>query len=164
MSDILFTDGSQGITFELQARPVPQVVETQLTIDGQKLHYFNQMADWQSFRWPGDTYKPGTMLTWTTVNAGVRLFGDYSGTWGFIRWLDQGKRAQLDRSQWMMSFTAPDGRTLQWVLRSQLGSGPLALLALRDFTLPDQIFSVDSAATAQALMTSTEDSDMDGTE
>jgi type VI secretion system protein ImpL len=119
LSDILFTDGSQGISFELQARPVPQVVETQLTIDGQKLHYFNQMADWQSFRWPGETYKPGTMLTWTTVNAGARLFGDYSGTWGFIRWLDQGKRQQLDRSQWMMSFTAPDGRTLQWVLRSQ---------------------------------------------
>lgn len=164
LSDILFTDGSQGITFELQARPVPQVVETQLTVDGQKLHYFNQMADWQSFRWPGDTYKPGTMLTWTTVNAGARLFGDYSGTWGFIRWLYQGKCAQLDRSQWMMSFTAPDGRTLQWVLRSQLGKGPLALLELRGFTLPDQIFSVDSAATAQALMTSTEDSDMDGTE
>ncbi|HCL6099971.1 ImcF-related family protein [Enterobacter cloacae subsp. cloacae] len=164
LSDILFTDGSQGISFELQARPVPQVVETQLTVDGQKLHYFNQMADWQSFRWPGDTYKPGTMLTWTTVNAGARLFGDYSGTWGFIRWLDQGKCAQLDRSQWMMSFTAPDGRTLQWVLRSQLGSGPLALLALRGFTLPDQIFSVDSAATAQALMDSTVSSDMDGTE
>ncbi|WP_370427718.1 ImcF-related family protein [Klebsiella pasteurii] len=164
LSDILFTDGSQGITFELQARPVPQVVETQLTIDGQKLHYFNQMADWQSIRWPGDTYKPGTMLTWTTVNAGARLFGDYSGTWGFIRWLDLGKRQQLDRSQWMMSFTAPDGRTLQWVLRSQLGKGPLALLELRGFTLPEQIFSVDSAATAQALMTKTEDSDMDGTE
>ncbi|MEQ0220386.1 ImcF-related family protein [Klebsiella sp. CN_Kp114] len=164
LSDILFTDGSQGISFELQARPVPQVVETQLTIDGQKLHYFNQMADWQSIRWPGDTYKPGTMLTWTTVNAGARLFGDYSGTWGFIRWLDLGKRQQLDRSQWMMSFTAPDGRTLQWVLRSQLGKGPLALLELRGFTLPDQIFSVDSAATAQALMTKTEDSDIDGTE
>ncbi|SAE76876.1 type VI secretion system protein ImpL [Enterobacter cloacae] len=164
LSDILFTDGSQGITFELQARPVPQVVETQLTVDGQKLHYFNQMADWQSFRWPGDTYKPGTMLTWTSTSAGARLFGDYSGTWGFIRWLDQGKRQQLDRSQWMMSFTAPDGRTLQWVLRSQLGSGPLALLALRGFTLPDQIFSVDSAATAQALMANTDNSDMDGTE
>lgn len=164
LSDILFTDGSQGISFELQARPVPQVVETQLTIDGQKLHYFNQMADWQSFRWPGDTYKPGTMLTWTTVNAGASLFGDYSGTWGFIRWLDQGKRAQLDRSQWMMSFTAPDGRTLQWVLRSQLGKGPLALLDLRGFTLPDQIFSVDSAATAQALMANTGNNDMEGGE
>ncbi|MRT49228.1 ImcF-related family protein [Raoultella sp. RIT712] len=164
LSDILFTDGSQGISFELQARPVPQVVETQLTIDGQKLHYFNQMADWQSFRWPGDTYKPGTMLTWTTVNAGARLFGDYSGTWGFIRWLDQGKRQQLDRSQWMMSFTAPDGRTLQWVLRSQLGKGPLALLDLRGFTLPDQIFSVDSAAAAQALMANTGNNDMEDVE
>lgn len=164
LSDILFTDGSQGISFELQARPVPQVVETQLTIDGQKLHYFNQMADWQSFRWPGETYKPGTMVTWTTVNAGARLFGDYSGTWGFIRWLEQSKRQQLDRSQWMMNFTAPDGRTLQWVLRSQLGSGPLALLALRGFTLPDEIFSVDSAATAQALMANTEDNDMDESE
>ncbi|HAT7496424.1 TPA: type VI secretion protein VasK [Raoultella ornithinolytica] len=162
LSDILFTDGSQGISFELQARPAAQVVETQLTIDGQQLHYFNQMADWQSFRWPGDSYKPGTMLTWTTVNAGARLFGDYSGTWGFIRWLDQGKRQQLDRSQWMISFTAPDGRTLQWVLRSQLGKGPLALLALRGFTLPDQIFSVDSAAMAQALMANTGNSDMDG--
>ncbi|WP_252152200.1 ImcF-related family protein [Enterobacter sp. SGAir0187] len=164
LSDILFTDGSQGISFELQARPASQVVETQLTMDGQKLHYFNQMADWQSFRWPGETYKPGTMLTWTAVNAGARLFGDYSGTWGFIRWLDQGKRQQLDRSQWMVSFTAPDGSTLQWVLRSQLGSGPLALLALRGFKLPDQIFSVDSAATAQALMANTEISDMDGIE
>ncbi|MCK7451038.1 ImcF-related family protein [Enterobacter chengduensis] len=164
LSDILFTDGSQGISFELQARPVPQVVETQLTIDGQKLRYFNQMADWQSFRWPGETYKPGTMVTWTTVNAGARLFGDYSGTWGFIRWLDQGQRQQLDRSQWMMNFTAPDGRTLQWVLRSQLGKGPLALLELRGFTLPDRIFSVDSAATAQALMANTADNDMDESE
>ncbi|WP_420300684.1 ImcF-related family protein [Enterobacter sp. BNK-8] len=164
LSDILFTDGSQGISFELQARPVPQVVETQLTIDGQKLHYFNQMADWQSFRWPGETYKPGTMLTWTTVNAGARLFGDYSGIWGFIRWLDLSKRQQLDRSQWMMSFTAPDGRTLQWVLRSQLGKGPLALLDLRGFTLPDHIFSVDSVATAQALMANTENNDMEGVE
>lgn len=151
LSDILFTDGSQGISFELQARSAPQVVETQLTVDGQKLHYFNQMADWQTFRWPGETWKPGTMLTWTTVNAGARLFGDYSGTWGFIRWLEQGTRRQLDRSQWMMSFSAPDGRTLQWVLRSQLGKGPLAMLELRGFTLPDQIFSVDASATSQAL-------------
>lgn len=164
LSDILFTDGSQGISFELQARPAPQVVETQLTIDGQKLHYFNQMADWQSFRWPGETYKPGTMLTWTSTSAGARLFGDYSGTWGFIRWMEQGKRQQLDRSQWMMSFTAPDGRILQWVLRSQLGKGPLTLLDLRGFTLPDQIFSVDSAATAQALMDNSGNSDIDGSE
>ncbi len=69
ISDILFTDGSQGLRFELLARPVPNVVETNLAIDGQKLHYFNQMESWQSFRWPGETYKPGTMLTWTGVSS-----------------------------------------------------------------------------------------------
>jgi type VI secretion system protein ImpL len=35
---------------------------------------------------------------------------------------------------------------------------------LRGFTLPDEIFSVDSAATAQALMANTEDNDMDESE
>ncbi|MCS2153172.1 type VI secretion protein VasK [Scandinavium goeteborgense] len=162
LSDILFTDGSQGISFELQARPSPEVVETQLTIDGQRLRYFNQMADWQSFRWPGDTFKPGTMLTWISTSAGARLFGDYTGTWGFIRWLELSKRQQLDRSQWMMSFNALDGRTLQWVLRSQLGKGPLALLDLRGFNLPEQIFSVDAAATAQAFTSNNDNMDMDG--
>ena len=44
-----------------------------------------------------------------------------------------------------MMSSAPDGRTLQWVLRSQLGRWPLALLALRGLTLPDQIFTVDAA-------------------
>uniref|UniRef100_UPI00262816C5 type VI secretion IcmF C-terminal domain-containing protein n=1 Tax=uncultured Pluralibacter sp. TaxID=1490864 RepID=UPI00262816C5 len=116
------------------------------------------------FRWPGETYKPGAMLTWTSTSAGARLFGDYSGTWGFIRWLEQGKRQRLDGSQWMLSFSAPDGKTLQWVLRTQLGSGPLALLALRGFTLPEQIFSVDSAVTAQALMAGAGNSDMDDVE
>ncbi|WP_448512558.1 type VI secretion IcmF C-terminal domain-containing protein, partial [Photorhabdus laumondii] len=91
LSDLLFADGSQGLRFELRARAVRDVVETDLTIDGQKLRYFNQMESWQSFRWPGETYKPGVMLTWTSVNAGARLFGDYQGNWGLIRWLAQAK-------------------------------------------------------------------------
>lgn len=130
---------------------MPGVVQTQLTIDGQQLKYFNQMAQWQTFRWPGDTFKPGAMLTWSTARAGARLFGDWNGSWGLIRWLEQGTRQQLDRSRWMMRFSAPDGSTLQWVLRSQLGSGPLQLLQLRNFQLPPEIFSVDAAQAARVL-------------
>ncbi|ELY4601511.1 type VI secretion protein VasK [Cronobacter malonaticus] len=165
LSDILFTDGSQGISFELQARPVPEVVETQLTIDGQKLHYFNQMADWQSFRWPGETYKPGAMLTWTSTSTGSRLFGDYNGTWGFIRLLEQAKVVRLDDGVYQLTLTAPDNRALQWILRTQLGDGPLALLKLKGFTLPAQIFSVDAGAAEQGLSgdTATDDnSDSNG--
>lgn len=51
----------------------------------------------------------------------------------------------------MMSFSAPDGSRLQWVLRTQLGNGPLALLGLRSFSLPEDIFSVDATAQAQVL-------------
>ncbi|EIK96349.1 ImcF domain-containing protein [Pseudomonas sp. M47T1] len=38
-------------------------------------------------------------------------------------------------------LTAPDGLPLTWHLRTELGAGPLALLTLRGFTLPKQIFS-----------------------
>lgn len=57
LSDILFTDGSRGSALSYRP-PAPEVVETQLTIDGQKLRYFNQMADWQTFRWPGRRINP----------------------------------------------------------------------------------------------------------
>ncbi|MFC0224915.1 ImcF-related family protein [Serratia aquatilis] len=145
ISDILFTDGSQGLRFELLARPVPDVVETHLSIDGQKLHYFNQMESWQSFRWPGETYKPGAMLTWTGVKAGARLYGDYQGTWGFIRWLEQAKRKKLEEGRYQLTFTTPDKHPLQWILRTELGKGPLGLLQLRNFTLPTTIFQVQHA-------------------
>jgi type VI secretion system protein ImpL len=145
ISDILFTDGSQGMRFELLARPVPDVVETNLSIDGQKLRYFNQMESWQSFRWPGDTYKPGTMLTWTSTSAGARLYGDYQGTWGLIRWLEQAKQQKLDEGRYQLTFTTSDKQQLQWILRTELGKGPLGLLQLRNFTLPAQIFLIQAS-------------------
>ncbi|WP_387796223.1 type VI secretion IcmF C-terminal domain-containing protein, partial [Photorhabdus sp. RM125S] len=107
-----------------------------LTIDGQPLRYFNQMESWQRFRWPGETYRPGVMLSWTSVNAGSRLFGDYQGNWGLIRWLAQAKVERLDESRYQLTFMAPDGLPLRWILRTEMGSGPLALLKLRGFQLP----------------------------
>ncbi|MDP1063330.1 hypothetical protein Q6333_29855, partial [Klebsiella pneumoniae] len=59
------------------------------------------------------------------------------------------------------SFSAPDVRSLQCVLRSQLGSGPLALLALIVLTLPYQIFTVDEAESAQDLTTGLAKIDID---
>lgn len=150
LSDILFTDGSQGISFEIQGVAMPEIVETQMTLDGQTLHYFNQLADWQNFRWPGVINKPGAMLTWTSTTAGARLLANYSGAWGGIRLLEQAKREKVSDGLYRLTMTAPDNRQLQWLLRTQMGDGPLALLKLRNFTLPGQIFSVDATAVAQA--------------
>ena len=145
LSDILFTDGSQGIGFEMQGVAMSEIVETQLTIDGQTLHYFNQLADWQSFRWPGVMNKPGAMLTWTSTVAGARLYANDSGPWGVIRMLERMKRQRENDGLYRLTVTAPDNRRLQWLLRTELGDGPLSLLKLRNFSLPAQIFSVDAS-------------------
>ncbi|WP_320407224.1 ImcF-related family protein, partial [Klebsiella oxytoca] len=141
LSDILFTDGSQGISFEMQGVAMREVVETALTLDGQTLHYFNQLADWQRFRWPGVMNKPGAMLTWTSTTAGSRLYANHSGPWGVIRMLEPMVRQKAGDGLYRLIVTAPDRRQLQWLLRTELGDGPLALLKLRNFRLPAQIFS-----------------------
>ncbi|WP_425606929.1 ImcF-related family protein [Chimaeribacter arupi] len=153
LSDILFTDGSQGISFEMQGVAMPGIVETQLTLDGQLLHYFNQLPAWQSLRWPGVINKPGAMLTWTDTDAGARLFADHSGAWGFIRWLEQTRREKVGDGLYRLTLTTPDNRQVQWLLRTALGDGPLALLKLRNFMLPAEIFRIETAALTPAEAT-----------
>lgn len=148
LADVLYTDGGMGIGFELQAKPVRNVVQTTFILDGTRLEYFNQLESWQRFDWPGASDHPGASLSWTSVKAGERLFGDYPGTWGLIRLLEQAQVTALDDSQtrYRLVLTAPDKLELTWNLRTELGAGPLALLQLRGFKLPAQIFLDEGAA------------------
>lgn len=81
-------------------------------------------------------------LSWTSVHAGERLFGDYSDTWDLIRWLGNAQVTPLDdnHSRYRLLLKAPDGLSLTWHLRTELDAGPLAVLKLRGFKLPQQIF------------------------
>ncbi|NWL22269.1 ImcF-related family protein [Pseudomonas umsongensis] len=142
LADVLFTDGGMGLSFELQGKPVRDVVQTTFTLNGEKHEYFNQKESWQRFNWPGRSQYPGASLTWTSVQANERLFGDYAGTWGLIRLLEQAQVTPLDDgdSRFRVVLKAPDGIGLTWYLRTELGAGPMALLKLRGFKLPTQIF------------------------
>lgn len=140
LADIIFAQGDAGLRFELLARPSRDVARTLLTLDGQENDYFNQMESWQSFKWPGNTYFPGAQLSWRGVATGMRLFADYRGNWGFIRLLDSAQVTQLDSSRYQLIWQTADGGALQYVLRSELSEGPLALLRLRNFRLPEHIF------------------------
>ncbi|MBT8769596.1 ImcF-related family protein, partial [Metapseudomonas boanensis] len=142
LADVLYTDGGMGIGFDLRAKPVRHLVQTSLVLDGSRLTYFNQRERWQRFAWPGTSDYPGARLSWTHVRTGERLFGDYPGTWGLIRLLEQARVTPLDDSEtrYRLLLEAPDGLGLTWHLRTDLGAGPLALLRLRGFTLPTQIF------------------------
>ncbi|MNM93300.1 hypothetical protein D3C81_1056690 [compost metagenome] len=82
------------------------------------------------------------------MRTGERMFGDYQGTWGLIRLLEQARVTVLDDSatRYRLVLEAPDGLGLTWHLRTELGAGPLALLKLRSFRLPQQIFLAPGAA------------------
>jgi type VI secretion system protein ImpL len=130
---------------------VRDVVQTTFVLNGEKHHYFNQRESWQRFRWPGQGDHPGISLTWSSVHTGERLFADYQGTWGLIRLLEQADVMALDDgdSRFRVVLDAPDGLGLTWHLSTELGEGPLALLKLRGFSLPREIFLAEGRDTPQ---------------
>ena len=142
LADVLYTDGGMGLRFELQGKPVRDVVQTRFILNGETHDYFNQKESWQRFNWPGRGDYPGASLSWTSVHTGERLFGDYPGTWGLLRLLEKAQVTPLDDvdSRYRVVLKAPDGLNLVWHLRTELEAGPLALLKLRGFKLPRQIF------------------------
>jgi type VI secretion system protein ImpL len=151
LADVLYTDGGMGLSFELRGKPVRNIVDTTFILDGQKHHYFNQQESWQRFDWPGTSDGPGASLAWTSVRAGERLYGDFQGTWGLIRLLEEAKATALDDadSRYRLEVKAPDGLLLTWHLRTELGAGPLALLQLRGFRLPKDIFLAEGASSSE---------------
>ncbi|WP_145504155.1 ImcF-related family protein [Yersinia vastinensis] len=151
ISDVVFAQGDAGVHFELMARPSRDVARMQLAVDGQQLDYFNQMESWQSFTWPGNTYYPGVDLSWRTVNTEMRLYENVQGNWGLIRLLDKALITPLDSSRTQLVWITPDGNPLKFILRSELGDGPLALLKLQGFQLPESIFTIDPASSGDAM-------------
>lgn len=140
ISDIVFAQGDANIRFELMARPSKGVAQVQLILDGQKLDYFNQMESWKSFIWPGESYYPGVTLNWQSVRSGMQIYANYQGNWGFMRLLEQAEVTQLDSSRYQLVWRMKEGEALRFILRSELDSGPLALLKLQQFRLPNNIF------------------------
>ena len=74
------------------------------------------------------------------------------GAWGLIRLLDKAHVTPYQgiSSSFNITWKAPDGRPLNYTLRTEAGEGPLALLKLRNFTLPAKIFQVQNAPAAPA--------------
>lgn len=144
ISDVVFTNGEAGLHFELRPGTADGVMQTDLVIDSQKLIYMNQMPAWKRFNWPADTEAPGATLSWMSTQAGTRQYADMSGAWGWIRLLDKATVSAYPGtgSSWSLSWKAPDDRALNYTLRTEAGEGPLALLKLRNFTLPEAIFTV----------------------
>ncbi|MGJ3448874.1 ImcF-related family protein [Enterobacter sp. PTB] len=162
ISDVAFTTDAARLQFDLRPGTAAGVMETDFRTDGQTLTYANQMPEWQHFTWPGDTTSPGASLSWMSVQAGTRAYAELPGEWGLIRLLEKAEVHGYPglNSSYRLRWNAPDGRSLNYTLRTQDAEGPLALLKLRHFTLPDSIFLVKGAhANHAAASEPTEDMD-----
>lgn len=160
ISDVAFTEGNAGMNFELRPGTADGVMQTDMIIDSQKLTYVNQMPAWKRFTWPADTEAPGANLSWISIQAGTRQYADIPGAWGWIRLLDKAAVSAYPGvgSSYSLSWKAPDGRMLNYTLRTEAGEGPLALLKLRNFRLPETIFSTtDVIPSDPATDTASED-------
>lgn len=147
LADEVFIRGDAGLRFDLRPGTARDVMQTDLILDGQKLSYVNQMPAWKSFVWPADTDAPGGTLSWISTKTGTRIYADMPGTWGWIRLLE---KAEINEhagvtSGFSLRWVTPDGLALNYTLRTEMGEGPLALLNLRDFELPENIFLLENA-------------------
>ncbi|PHM64088.1 hypothetical protein Xsto_03363 [Xenorhabdus stockiae] len=142
LSDIVFTSGEARLAFEVRPGTAGGVMQTNLIIDNQKLIYMNQRPDWKKFIWPADTTAQGATLSWSGTRSRMRIYAEQPGTWGFVRLLEKAKVTPWSgsSSSYQVSWKTPSGQALNYTLRTEAGEGPLVLLKLRNFVLPDRIF------------------------
>ena len=150
----LYVQGEAVYQFELMPVAMPGLVRTELSVDGQTLSYFNQKESWTPLRWPGNSQQASTRLVWESLKAGSRQTLDFSGRWAFIRLLEKARVEPLDKARYQLDFPLSDGLTARYILRTTAGEGPLALLKLLQFKLPERVF-VMPGAQVQALAAKT---------
>jgi len=122
------------------------VNDVKLVFAGRDFQYFNQQEEWMPFVWPDQSLDARSHIEWQTAEGGLRTAMDAQGRFGPVRLFENAKIAQQDNARYLLTW-APDhasGIALSVQLRSEAGSGPMEVLALRHFRLPDRIFVVNA--------------------
>ncbi|KIG09840.1 ImcF-related family protein [Caballeronia concitans] len=138
----LYAQGDASYRLQIMPHPTPDVTRSILTIDGTKIEYFNQLETNTSIVWPGNAQNGRVQLTWESVGAGTRIAFAANGDWAWLRLLGTAQVKPLDSTTYALTFNQGSGFPLHYDLKAQVGAGPLDLLKLRGFKMPQRIFTV----------------------
>ncbi|MBP0629587.1 ImcF-related family protein [Cupriavidus sp. AcVe19-1a] len=130
----LLAHGEPSYRFELRPIPTPGLTDTLLTVDNQKLHYFNQRESWQSMIWPANNLQdPGTCLQWQTDKAGTSKNYEFIGRWGLVRMLERARIVPVDSATFQLTWQAsPDTRERKSTRGETASEGDASNLANSD--------------------------------
>jgi type VI secretion system protein ImpL len=137
----MLVQGDPQYRFELKPIATPGLTDTKLTIDGQKLHYYNQRETWIRMTWPASNLQdPGTLLQWQTEKAGTNKNYEYGGRFALLRMIGHGHIVPIDSATVQITWPAvPDTRgpleestdvqsgkapyEIRFLMRSEAGQG-----------------------------------------
>ncbi|KAF7964156.1 hypothetical protein AWV80_41575 [Cupriavidus sp. UYMU48A] len=103
----MLSQGEPQYRFQLKPIPTPGLTDTLLTVDNQRLHYFNQRESWQSMTWPASNLQePGTRLQWQTEKAGTSKNHEFDGRWGWVRMLERAHVVPVDSATFQLTWQA----------------------------------------------------------
>ncbi len=101
----LLAQGEPQYRFDFKPVPTPGVTDSILTLDGQKLHYYNQQETWQALTWPSnDPQNLGTRLQWQTEKAGTNKRFEFTGRWGLVRMLERARVEPVDGATYQLTW------------------------------------------------------------
>ncbi|WP_354686733.1 ImcF-related family protein [Cupriavidus necator] len=101
----MLAQGEPQYRFEVKPIPTPGLTDTVLTLDGQKLHYYNQRETWQAMAWPAANLQDlGTRLQWQTEKAGTNKSYEFGGRWGLVRMLERAHIEPLDSATYQLTW------------------------------------------------------------
>lgn len=108
----MLAQGEPRYRFDLKPIPTPGITDTVLTLDAQKLHYYNQRETWQAMAWPANNLQDlGTRLQWQTEKAGTNKSYEFGGRWGLVRMLERARIEPLDSATYQLTWQGmPDTR------------------------------------------------------
>jgi len=156
VSTVLFPAGDAQIRFDLRGVPTSGVSDVRLVFGDREFRYFNQQEAWVPFVWPDPSLDARSHIEWQTAEGGLRTALDAPGRFGPVRLFEKATVAQQDNARYLLTWAPDQGSAfaLNVQLRSEAGAGPMEVLQLRHYRLPERIFMVNASRVQAGTMPS----------